>query len=201
MPPARAGSRSASWRISATVEHADHVNLLRAGIPAPGGVWADFGAGTGAFTLALADLLGPAAQIWAIDRDAGALRQQERAMRARFPAADVQYLVADFTQPLELPALDGAVCANALHFVRDKATPLRLLRGYLRPGGWLIVVEYNTDRGNHWVPYPFSFASWTGLAHQNGFAATRLLARRPSRFLGEIYAAASQRPLDAEQDT
>jgi ubiquinone/menaquinone biosynthesis C-methylase UbiE len=182
------------------VEHTDHVNLLRDGIPAPGGVWADFGAGAGAFTLALADLLGPAAQIWAIDRDAGALRQQERAMRARFPATDVQYLVADFTRPLELPTLDGAVCANALHFVRDKDAPLRLLRGYLRPGGWLIVVEYNTDRGNHWVPYPFSFTGWTDLARRNGFVASRLLARRPSRFLGEIYAAASQRPPDAEKD-
>ncbi|HEU5328775.1 MAG TPA: class I SAM-dependent methyltransferase [Thermomicrobiales bacterium] len=182
------------------MEHADHVNLLRAGIPAPGGVWADFGSGAGAFTLALADLLGPGARIWSVDRDAGALRQQERAMRARFPATAVQYLVADFTQPLELPTLDGAVCANALHFVRDKDTPLHLLYRYLRPGGQLIVVEYNTDRGNHWVPYPFSFVGWTDLARRNGFMATRLLARRSSRFLGEIYAAASQRPVDVEQN-
>ena len=44
------------------MDHTDHTNLLLDGIAAPGGVWADFGAGTGAFTLALARLkesLGP----------------------------------------------------------------------------------------------------------------------------------------------
>jgi len=40
------------------MKHTEHVNLLRRGIPAPGGVWADFGSGTGAFTLALAELTG-----------------------------------------------------------------------------------------------------------------------------------------------
>ena len=41
------------------MDHAEHVNFLRNGIPATGGVWADFGAGRGAFTLALADLIAP----------------------------------------------------------------------------------------------------------------------------------------------
>ena len=36
-----------------------------------GGTWADIGAGEGAFTLALADLLGPGGRIVAVDRDAG----------------------------------------------------------------------------------------------------------------------------------
>ena len=56
------------------------VNLLRAGVGATGGVWADFGAGAGAFTLALADLLGPGAEIIAIDRDPARLRANERAI-------------------------------------------------------------------------------------------------------------------------
>ena len=44
------------------MEHPDHVALLRPGVP-PGGAWADIGAGEGAFTLALADLLGPGGSI------------------------------------------------------------------------------------------------------------------------------------------
>ena len=81
--------------------------------------------------------------------------------------------------------------ANALHFVREKAPVVEQWRGYLRENGRLLLVEYNTDRGNRWVPYPLSFPSWAALAERCGFARTEKLAARPSRFLGEIYAAAS----------
>jgi SAM-dependent methyltransferase len=103
-------------------------------------------------------------------------------------------LLADFTQPLALPPLDGIVMANSLHFQRDKEPVLQQILGYLKPGGQLILVEYNVDRGNRWVPYPLSFPTWKALAERSGFAGTRLLATRPSRFLGEIYAALCVRP-------
>jgi SAM-dependent methyltransferase len=174
------------------VDHSDHVALLRDGVPTTGGVWADLGAGTGAFTLALADLLGPEAQIYAIDRDAQALRTLERTMQVRFPATLLHARVADYTAPLALPPLDGVVCANTLHFHRHKEPILTLLRGYLRPAvGRLLLVEYNIDHGVPWVPYPLPFTAWERLAGRVGFAHTRLLARRPSRFLREIYSAVS----------
>ena len=176
------------------MDHRDHVNLLRPGIPDSGGVWADLGSGTGAFTLALAELLGDSGQIHSVDKDKRALHQQKRSMRARFPDVDVTYHVADFTRSLSLPPLDGVVMANALHFIRrgeaQKAV-VQQVRGTLRPGGRLLLVEYNTDRGNHWVPYPLSFPTWQALARDRGFHSTSLLATRPSRFLGEIYAAMS----------
>ncbi len=134
------------------MNHADHVQLLRSGIHAPGGIWADFGSGQGAFTLALADLLGPGGQIHAIDRDPAALRVQQRALQAQFLHVTVHYRVADFTVRLDLPPRDGIVMANALHFVRQKAPVLRQMCGYLNDGGHLILVEYDTDRGNRWVP-------------------------------------------------
>ena len=171
--------------------HKDHVNLLRGGVPEPGGVWADLGSGAGAFTLALADLLGPTGEIYSVDKDRGALKEQEQAMRARFPAVTVHYLVADFAQRLDLPPLDGVVMANSLHFLREKGPVLQLVRGYLKPGGRLMLVEYNTDRGNMWVPYPFSYGTWEALARQNGFTSTTRLATQPSRWLGEIYSALS----------
>ena len=174
------------------MNHDDHVRLLRGGIPGPGGVWADLGSGAGAFTLALADLLGPAGEIYSIDRDASALREQERAMRARFPAVAVHYLRADFARSLDLPPLDGIVMANALHFQREKDGVVRLIRGYLRSSGRLILVEYNVDRGNVAVPYPLSYDTWEVVARRNGFAHTELLSTRPSRFLGEIYSAVSR---------
>lgn len=173
------------------MNHTNHVDLLRPGIADVGGVWADFGAGSGAFTLALADLLGESAQIIAIDKDASALRENERAMRAQFPAAQVQYQIADFAQPLNLPPLDGIVMANSLHFHRQKNPILKAVHNYLKPGGRLLIVEYNTDSGNTWVPYPFAYPTWAKMATENGFTATRQLGIYPSRFLTGIYSALS----------
>src|SRR5947209_16938811 len=120
------------------MNHADHVRLIAGGVRAPGGTWADLGSGAGAFTLALADLLGPTGVIYSVDRDASALREQERAMRGHFPALQVYYLSADYTHPLDLPPLDGIVMANTLHFHRDKERVLRGVKAYLRPGGQFI---------------------------------------------------------------
>jgi ubiquinone/menaquinone biosynthesis C-methylase UbiE len=176
------------------MNHEDHVNLLRKGIPGLNGgeVWADLGSGRGAFTLALADLIGLTGQIYSVDKDRKALRDQERAMRTRFPNVTVHYLVTDFTSRLEIPLLDGVVMANSLHYVRKKDPVLQLVRGYLKTGGRLIVVEYNADRGgNMWVPYPFSYRTWEVLAGQNSFTHTQLLETRPSSFFGEMYSALS----------
>jgi ubiquinone/menaquinone biosynthesis C-methylase UbiE len=174
---------------------ADLIALLHDGVTAKGGTWADLGAGEGAFTLALAELLGPGAHITALDRDAGALRSLGDEVGRRYPATDLQTLTADFTRPLGLTGLDGIVMANSLHFVRNKAPVLVSVREMLRPGGTLLVVEYGADRGNPWVPHPFSYPSWERLATEAGFEATRLLKTIPSRFLGTLYSAASQRPL------
>lgn len=146
------------------MNHTNHVNLLQGGVPQPDGVWADLGSGSGAFTLALAELIGSTGTIHSVDRDAAALREQARVMRARFPGVTVQYITADFTRPLDLPPLDGIVMANALHFVRYKDDVLRQIRSYLKPGGRFILVEYNADQGNTWVPYPLSYPTWEALA-------------------------------------
>jgi len=181
------------------VDHADHVGLLRPAVPAGGGTWADIGAGHGAFTLALADLLGPGASIVAVDRDAGALAGNARAVADRFPATALTTLVADLRGPLELPVLDGLVAANSLHFVGRAEQPATIARlaGHLRPGAPFVVVEYDADRGNPWVPHPFSAAAWPALAASAGLVGARQVARVPSRFLGAIHASVAFVPVDA----
>lgn len=173
------------------MDHADHVALLRPGIAAPGGVWADLGCGTGAFTLALADLLGPGATIYAVDRDRRALAENAAQARVRFPAVTLLPVRADFTDAFDLPPLDGVVMANSLHFVRDKLPVLRAVRALLKPDGRLLLVEYNADAGNPWVPHPLSYPTWERLASAAGFREPHPLHRVPSRFLREIYSAAS----------
>ena len=176
------------------MDHADHVGLLRAAVE-PGGTWADIGAGEGAFTLALADLLGPGGRIVAVDRNGRALRANEAAVRARFPDVEYATLTADLTGPLDLPELDGLVAANSLHYVpRDRQVAvIRALSAHLRPGGRFVVVEYDADRGNPWVPHPFTYDSWERLAESAGLTETRLIGRVPSRFLDAIYSAESRR--------
>lgn len=173
------------------MDHADHTNLLRGAVERVGTVWADLGAGSGAFTLALADLLGPGGEIHAVDRDRRALRANAHAMSASFPEVAVLYREADFSLPLSLPPLDGIVMANSLHFQKDQSAVVRLVRGYLRPAGRLVVVEYNIERGNFAVPYPVPYARWEILARDAGFEHTEIFARRPSRFFREIFSAAS----------
>jgi len=172
------------------VDHADHVRLLRDGVTS-GGRWADLGAGTGAFTLALAELVGTGGEVTAVDRDRGALHDLERTLRPG--GATVRTLRADFTKPIDLAPLDGVVMANSLHFVRDKAPVLALVRAMLKPAGRLLLVEYDADKGNPYVPHPLSFEAWRTLADASGFTGTRELASVPSRFLRRIYSAVSVR--------
>ncbi len=177
------------------MDHHDHVNLLKPANLPPGGLWADFGAGSGAFTLALRELVGAQAGIYALDKDRTRLRELERGFRSRFgEAGRLHILPADILHLPDLPALDGAVMANCLHFFRDRESVLRLVRASLKPGGTFLLVEYNVDAGNPWVPHPLSFETFRRLAPRAGFNEPRLLARRPSHFLREIYSAIAFNP-------
>ncbi|HEX8993050.1 MAG TPA: methyltransferase domain-containing protein [Anaerolineales bacterium] len=172
------------------MDHHDHVNLLRPANLAPGGTWADFGAGSGAFTLALRELVGPKAQIIAIDKDSSSLRESERQFRGRFgDPAGLRLLAEDFSRQLDLPPLDGALMANSLHYFRDKQKILTQVRSYVKADGAFLLVEYNVDSGNMWVPHPLSFETWRELAPRAGFSEPRLLGTHPSRFLREFFAA------------
>lgn len=172
------------------MEHNDHVNLLRPADIKPGGSWADLGAGSGAFTFALRELTGQTATIHAVDKDRASLHELERGYRARFGDSQNPTLtVGDFTCTLDLPALDGILMANSLHFIKDKEKVLRHVRPLLKPNGMLLIVEYNADSGNPWAPYPFSFETYRKLAPRADFSEPRLLATNPSRFLGEFYSA------------
>jgi ubiquinone/menaquinone biosynthesis C-methylase UbiE len=176
------------------MDHRDHVNLLKPANIRPGGTWADFGAGAGAFTLALRELVGSEAKIYAIDKDKTALKDLEEEFRAMFQSVQNLALIPlDFSGPLDLPPLDGLVMANSLHYFKHKEKILRHVSDFLKPQGTLLLVEYNVDAGNPWVPYPLSFETYRVLAPQAGLTEPSLLAKAPSRFLREFYSAAANK--------
>lgn len=171
------------------------VDLIRGGVARPGDVWADLGAGTGNFTWALAELLGPSATIHALDRDLRAVDAQRRRLKTDPPQATVLPRRADVLRPLELPLLDGVLLANLLHFVRNQVGLLRQLRAVLRLGGTLLVVEYEQAFPLPWVPYPLPFARLATLVMEAGFAPAMQIGMRRSPSSGRVlYAAAANLP-------
>jgi len=162
------------------MEQSEMVALIRDGVPAPGGAWADLGAGTGNFSWALAELIGPQGTIYAVDRDGKAIRHIHQRLAQAAPGAAILPVQADITQPLDLPALDGVIMANALHFIRDQPAALALAAGYLRHGGRLLLVEYDLRLPLPWTPFPISFARLEALAAEAGLAPPQQLGRRVS---------------------
>jgi ubiquinone/menaquinone biosynthesis C-methylase UbiE len=177
------------------MDRAEMVALIRGGVPMPGGTWADLGAGTGNFTWALRELLGPLGTIYAVDRDGKAIARQRAALAQATPGAAIHPIQADFTRPIELPSLDGALMANALHFVCDQAAALAHVAGYLRPGGRLLLVEYDLAVPVPCVPFPVPPDRFRALARQAGFADSAHIGIRRSPSTGiTMYAAVAVWP-------
>ena len=170
----------------------DALALLRSAIPsADGETWADLGAGSGVFARALATLVGPAGRVIAVDVDDRALHSvRDWAARSSAP---VEAIRGDVTRPLDLPTLDGIVMANVLHFVREAEDALALVVSRLRPGGRVVLIEYEGRRASPWVPYPIPAARFRELAAAAGLDAPEVVATRPSAYGGDLYVAVALR--------
>lgn len=170
------------------MDHADAVALIQGGVagnqPA---VWADLGCGDGTFTLALASLLPASSIVHAVDVDAAAPRRLPRFH------GDVSIVphVADFTRThWPFAPVDGVLMANSLHDVADQAGFLRACAGSMSAPRQFVIVEYDTDLGHRWVPYPVSRAALRRL-FPAGRWAVQWLGTRPSVYRrAAIYAAA-----------
>src|SRR5262245_1396019 len=174
----------------------DAVELIAAAVPREGGTWADFGAGEGLFTRALVERIGPKGTVFAVDRYGRALAALRR--RAEKENLRVIPVLADFTEDVLLrglgaAALDGMLFANALHFVRDTGAVLARLVARLRPGGRVVVVEYDRRGPNRWVPFPIPPARLDELAAAAGLSTPIITTTRPSAYGGDLYVAVSER--------
>ncbi|MDP4262861.1 MAG: class I SAM-dependent methyltransferase [Bacteroidota bacterium] len=153
--------------------------------------WADLGCGSGTFTLALAGFLQPQSTIYAMDTDISALKQ----IPGNYNSVAIQKITGDFNkQVLSFKNLDGILMANSLHYVKDKYTFIREASDCLAEGGCFLLVEYDMEQANQWVPYPLSLASVTDLFHEAGFTLIRKLKERPSLFgRAKLYSVIIQR--------
>ncbi|HEV8233818.1 MAG TPA: hypothetical protein VGP84_04435, partial [Gemmatimonadaceae bacterium] len=97
----------------------------------------------------------------------------------------------DFTKPLELPPLDGALLANSLHFVDAvaQADVLRRVANGIASGGAIVVVEYDNRPPSRWVPFPVSLDRLAGLTAEAQLGVPEAIGRYRSIFGGSMYAA------------
>ena len=177
------------------MKHEDAVALIADAVGGHGAVWVDLGAGGGTFTRALAELL-PEGRVYAVDRDANAIAALSA--WATTHAFHVTALVADLSRALDLETLipspvDGILIANALHFIRDADETLARFVKSLRPGGRLVLVEYDRREASRWVPYPVPITRLPSLATAAGLSPFTVTASRPSTYQGVLYAARADR--------
>jgi len=147
--------------------------------------WADLGAGSGLFTTALARLLQPSSEIYAVDKK----------LATTFPnfpnGVPLHKLMLDFVlDDLPFRDLDGILMANSLHFVKDQAAFTKKVKGMLKTEGMLVVVEYDSDMPvRNWVPYPVRFPALKALFLNAGFGRVEKLNEYPSVYGRTIYSA------------
>ena len=150
-------------------------------------VWADLGSGKGLFTQALSSLLPDKSKIYAVDKD----RVDLPAIESEVKQITIEKIRKDFVyDELGIELLDGIVIANALHFVEKRDTFASTIRRMLKPSGRVILIEYDTDRSNPWVPYPISFNTLIRFANVEGFNEVVKLDEEPSIYdRADLYSA------------
>jgi ubiquinone/menaquinone biosynthesis C-methylase UbiE len=173
------------------------IELIRPALPAAVlGVWADFGAGRGTFTEALAALLPKDSAVIAVERDSNCLNDLRRlaswAKGARIvvqngDVQDLQGIPGLAEQPLA-----GALFGNVLHYVPDPETVLTDLPPFMQPGASVVVIEYERRQASPWVPFPLPLDRLAVVARAAGLSVPREVGRRDSRYQGELYCAVMQ---------
>ena len=139
-------------------------------------VWVDLGAGNGLFTYALSTLISDNSIIYSIDSDAQSLN----AINIRKPVK-LEKICADFEKEnWAAEPLTGVLMANALHYVKDKERLLKKIAESMAPGGRLIIVEYEMEKPNTWVPYPVGFDRLGELVFRTAYKSIRKLNEVPS---------------------
>lgn len=148
--------------------------------------WADLGCGSGLFTYALADFLQPNSRIYAVDTNATTLPRSSETDQVTINPLRLDFVQNDWP----FRDLTGILMANSLHYVNNKPGFLRKAVQHLTDSGSFLIVEYDTDQANPWVPFPVSFRSLSQLFTTSGFRSVDKLHERPSLYgRANLYAA------------
>nr|WP_276522262.1 methyltransferase domain-containing protein [Kallotenue papyrolyticum] len=140
----------------------------------------DVGCGTGAITRGIAEAVGPTGRVVGADVDARLIRQ------ARDRHGDLPWLSFETEDVYDLPfenEFDVVVAARVLQWLADPLTALGRMIRAAKPGGKVLVLDYNHEK-IVWKPEPPDsmlhfyrrFLQWRADAGMNNAVADRLEA-------------------------
>lgn len=116
----------------------------------PGLTVADFGVGSGYYTIAAARALGPSGLVYAIDVQPALLRRVKN-LAASEGLQNVEILTGDVTLPkgsgLPSGSIDVVIVANVLFQIEDKKALVRETKRVLMDGGRALVVDWEDSFG------------------------------------------------------
>jgi len=72
--------------------------------------------------------------------------------------------------------------ANSLHFIENKFSFIAKAKTWLKPSGCFLIVEYDTNKANRWVPWPVDYFSLEKLFRSSGFTLINKIAEQSSIF-------------------
>lgn len=136
--------------------------------------WADLGCGSGTFSYALASLLPEGSNITCVDKEMQEIDPVYKGNSLRFKKADIQQV------NFEPNTLSGILIANALHYIKYQEAFIERMNKFLRADATWIIIEYDTDISNRWVPYPVSLKRLEEL--YKGYGEIHKLNERASVF-------------------
>lgn len=142
-------------------------------------VWLDFGCGSGIFTKALAEILPAGSRVIGIDRDPQKLPGKSS------NGNEIKFLHADFSENLTVDKVDGILMANSLHYIEDKNNFIDRTLDLINYPRQMLLVEYDTDQPNQWVPFPIPFHELKQLFSEEDFQI-RKLGERSSIYGSQI---------------
>jgi ubiquinone/menaquinone biosynthesis C-methylase UbiE len=111
----------------------------------PGERVADIGAGSGYFTLRVANAVGDSGRVWALD-----IRQEMLDhIAARLREAQLTNVDLKLVKPDDPGLPDGSVdtilMVDTVHYIQDRAAYARKLRPALAPGGRVVIIDFRYD--------------------------------------------------------
>jgi len=135
----------------------------------PGSKVADIGSGSGLFSRPIAEHVGRAGVVYAVDIDAGLLKIVERTSKEA-GLANVRTVLAAMDDPKLPEPVDLAFICDALHHIGNHAAYLKTLAKYVKPGGRIAVIDFSEKWPVGHESMRYSVADLDGWMKDAGFA-------------------------------